>query len=206
MLSHHSSHIIKSIHQRHPGATDAWMAARLKTLLVEGVQLGTVLQPNWDWNITNILKDFSLATLLTDAQTAVLNFFSFLCDLSGYSADATLEQHKKKDVVSSLGFFLLLFQLVLTLFRFSAPLCVLLPKPRTKKQVNFSLSQPFTSSQVERLTCFSTYSITLVSLSHTHLRWTRSKSWGKNNYSVYGPWSVTRHVWSFGTTSTLPFM
>ena len=68
MLSHHGSHIIESIHQRQPGATDAWMAARLKTLLVEeGVQLGTVLQPNRDRNITNILEDFSLATLLTDA-------------------------------------------------------------------------------------------------------------------------------------------
>ncbi|EDR05871.1 uncharacterized protein LACBIDRAFT_302458 [Laccaria bicolor S238N-H82] len=102
MLSHHGIHIIESIHQRQPAATDAWMAARLKTLLVEeGVQLGSVLQPNRDRNITNTLEDFSLAHLLTDARTAALNFFSFLCDLSGYSADATLERRKKKDVVLS---------------------------------------------------------------------------------------------------------
>jgi hypothetical protein len=125
MLSHHGNHIIESIHQHQPEATDAWMAARLKTLLIEeGVQHGTVLQPNRDRSITNILEDFSLTTLLTDARLGAPNFFSFLCDLTGYSADATLERCKKKDVVSSFDFFLLLFQLVLTLFRFSALLCV----------------------------------------------------------------------------------
>ena len=171
MLSHHGSHIIESIQQHQPGATDAWMAARLKTLLVEeGVQLGTVLQPNWDSNIRNILEDFSLATLLTDAQTTAPNFFSFLCNMSGYSAEVMLKWHKKKDVVSSLGFFLLSFQLVQTLSRFSAPLCVSSPKQRMKRQVNPSLSQPFTSWKVECLACFSMYSIMLASVSHNHLQ------------------------------------
>ena len=160
-----------------------------------------------DWRPYSLKKEFNLALYCSQTGT--------LCNLSGYSADAMLKRCNKKDVVSSLGFFLLSFQLFLTVFRFSAPLCVSSPKWWTKRQVNFRLSQPFTSLQVEHLTRFLMYSIILASGHGERMtsEWThylaRKQSWpgGKpSSCRHFDPLWSSCGSWHFWWTSLMVFV
>ncbi|EDQ99724.1 uncharacterized protein LACBIDRAFT_334739 [Laccaria bicolor S238N-H82] len=106
MLIAHGKELLDAMHIRQKVVVDEWMSTHFQDKLRhEGFLLGRVLQPDRGKELSSILQEFLLETLLKDAQSVAPTLFTFLSILCGEpdnsQSDISQVGRKKKDVIIS---------------------------------------------------------------------------------------------------------
>jgi hypothetical protein len=104
MLRNHRTELLNAIHLHQKATVEEWMSAHFQDALqYEGFLLGKVLQPDRGKDLSTIFQEFSLKTLLKEAQVVAPTLFACLSILCGEpensGPDASQMGQKKKDVV-----------------------------------------------------------------------------------------------------------
>ena len=108
MLMNHGKELLDAVHLRQKVVVEEWMSTHFQdTLRHEGFLLGKVLQPDRGKDLSSILQEFSLGTLLKDAQSVAPTLFTCLSILCGKPENSQSDMfpmgRKKKDIQSSTG-------------------------------------------------------------------------------------------------------
>ena len=103
LLINEGKGLLNDMRNKQPGVVNGWAAAATSEILVdEGLKLASYLWPQQGRPLTDVMSEFSLERILTDAETLAPTLCSLLQDFATNGVVSPAAERRDSDLVSTL--------------------------------------------------------------------------------------------------------